>query len=66
MAEIAAKRLLCCGFQCTGKVMGQVYQWWRICREVNVFSRFEYHVLHFIFSCNLFTGFLILNSAWTR
>jgi hypothetical protein len=29
-----------------GKAMGQVYQyWWRICREINVFSsRFEYHM----------------------
>jgi hypothetical protein len=34
----------------TGKAMGQVYQClWKICREINVFSRFEYHmsyVLH--------------------
>jgi hypothetical protein len=38
-AEVATvKRLLCCGFRCTGKAIGQVYQcWWRICREVNVF-----------------------------
>jgi hypothetical protein len=32
VTEATVKRLLCCGFQRTGKVMGQVYQcWWRIC-----------------------------------
>jgi hypothetical protein len=25
VAETTAKRLLCCGFQCIGKAMGQVY-----------------------------------------
>jgi hypothetical protein len=30
-----------------GKTMGQVYQfWWRICREINVFSMFEYHMFY--------------------
>jgi hypothetical protein len=42
-------RLLCCGFQRTGKAMGQVYQcWWRMCREI-FFYKFRYHmfcVLH--------------------
>jgi hypothetical protein len=39
----------------TGKAVGQIYQcWWRICPEINVFSRFEYHVLHFKSVCNLF------------
>jgi hypothetical protein len=29
------------------KVMGQVYEcWWRICREINVYSRFEYHMFY--------------------
>jgi hypothetical protein len=47
VAETTVKRLPCCGFQRTGKAMGQVYQcWWRIRREINVFSRFEYHILH--------------------
>jgi hypothetical protein len=50
MAEKRAKRLLWCGFRRTGKAMGQEYQcWWRICREINVSSRFEYrmfYVLH--------------------
>jgi hypothetical protein len=27
--------------------MGQVYQcWWRLCREIHVFSRFEYHIFY--------------------
>jgi hypothetical protein len=35
----------------TGKAMGEVYQcWWRICREINVFSRFEYHMFYFLYS----------------
>jgi hypothetical protein len=30
--------------------MGQVYQcWWRICREINVFSRFEYHMFYVVY-----------------
>jgi hypothetical protein len=50
VAEITAKRLLCCGFRRTGKAMGQVYQcWWRICREINVFPRFEYHVFYVLY-----------------
>jgi hypothetical protein len=45
MAATTVKRLLCYGFRRSGKVMGQVYQcWWRICREINVFPRFEYHM----------------------
>jgi hypothetical protein len=56
-AEIAEttfkKRFLCGGFRCTGKAMGHVYQcWWRICREINVFSRFE-HITRFTFSTHL-------------
>jgi hypothetical protein len=36
--------------------VGQGYQcWWRICQEINVFSRFEYYILHFISICDLFT-----------
>jgi hypothetical protein len=34
VAETTVIRLLCCGFQRTGKAMGHLYQcWWRICRE---------------------------------
>jgi hypothetical protein len=46
------KRLLRCGFRRTGKAMGQVYQcWWRICREINVFSsRFEYRMFYVLYS----------------
>jgi hypothetical protein len=39
------------GFRRTGKAMGQVYQcWWRICREINVFPKFEYHKFYFLYS----------------
>jgi hypothetical protein len=58
VAETTAKRLLRCGFRRTSKAMGQVYQcYWRICREINAFSRFEYHVILFICICDLFTDF---------
>jgi hypothetical protein len=31
--------------------MKEVYQcWWRICSEINVFSRFEYHVFYILHS----------------
>jgi hypothetical protein len=47
VAEATAKKLLCCRFQRSGKVMGQVYQcWWIICRETNVSSGFEYHMFY--------------------
>jgi hypothetical protein len=57
MAETTVKRLLCCGFQHTGKAMGQGYQcWWRICREIKCFFQVQIlHVLHFISICDLFT-----------
>jgi hypothetical protein len=49
VAETTVKRLLCCGFRRTGKAMGQMYQcWWRICREKNVYSRFEYHMFYVV------------------
>jgi hypothetical protein len=41
VAETIVIRLIFCGFRCTGKAMGQVYQCWRVCREINVFPRFE-------------------------
>jgi hypothetical protein len=48
--DTTVKRLLCCGFWCTGKVMGQVYQcWWMICRVRNVFSRFRYHMFYVLY-----------------
>jgi hypothetical protein len=47
VAEKIFKRLLCRGFRRTGKAMGQVYRcWWRICREINVFTRFEFHMFY--------------------
>jgi hypothetical protein len=49
-ASGSVKRLLCCGFRSTGKEMGQVYQcWWRICREINIFSSLEYHMCHVLY-----------------
>jgi hypothetical protein len=43
------ERPVCCGFRCTGKTMGQVYQcWWRICREI-FFFRFEYHMFYVLY-----------------
>jgi hypothetical protein len=30
--------------------VGQVYQcWWRICREINVLSRFECHIFYVLY-----------------
>jgi hypothetical protein len=50
VAETTVKRLACCGFQRTGKAMVQVYQcWWRICLEINFFSRFEYHMFYVLY-----------------
>jgi hypothetical protein len=50
VAETTVKMLLCCGFRPTGKVMGQMYQcWWRIYGEINVFSRFEYHMFYVLY-----------------
>jgi hypothetical protein len=47
VAETTVKRLLCCGFRRTGKAMGQACEcWWRICREINVFSGLEYHIFY--------------------
>jgi hypothetical protein len=44
------KRLLCYGFRRTGKAMGQVYPcWWRLCREINVLSKFEYHMFYVLY-----------------
>jgi hypothetical protein len=49
VAQTTVQILLCCGFRRTGKGMGQVYQsWWRICRQINDFSRFEYHMFYFL------------------
>jgi hypothetical protein len=49
VAEIAAKRLLCCGFRSAGKGMEQMYQcWWGICREIIFFRVRMSHVLRFI------------------
>jgi hypothetical protein len=45
VVETTVKRLLCCGLRRTDKAMGHAYQcWWRMCREIHVLSRFEYHL----------------------
>jgi hypothetical protein len=50
VAETTVTRLLCSGFRHTGKAMRQVYQcWWRICREIDVISRFEYHMFYVLY-----------------
>jgi hypothetical protein len=44
------KKRLCCGFQTSDKAMGQGYQClWRICREINFFSSFQYHMFYFLY-----------------
>jgi hypothetical protein len=49
-AETTIKRLQCCRFWHTGKAVRQVYQcWWSICREINVFSKFEYHMFYVLY-----------------
>jgi hypothetical protein len=48
VAETTAKRLLCCGFRSTDKRMVQVYQR-MICREINGFSRLEYHMFYVLY-----------------
>jgi hypothetical protein len=50
VTETTVKGLLCCAFGGTGKSVGQVYHcWWSICREINVSSRFEYHMFHVLY-----------------
>jgi hypothetical protein len=69
VAETTVKILLCCGFQRTGKVIGQVYQcWWRICREINVLPMFEYNMFYVLhpFVTYLLTPphKIVLNLIW--
>jgi hypothetical protein len=50
VAETRIKSLLCCRFQRTGEVMRKVYQcWWKIYQEINVLSRFEYHMFYVLY-----------------
>jgi hypothetical protein len=40
-----------------------VYQcWWRICREIHVFSRFEYHMFYVLYA--FVTCLLTLPLTW--
>jgi hypothetical protein len=57
VAETTVKRLLCSGFRRTGKAMWEVYRCWcRIRREINDFSRFEYHMFYVL---NPFVTYLL-------
>jgi hypothetical protein len=50
VTKTAVKTLLCCGCRRTGKAMGQMYRcWWRICREINIFSSFEYPMFYILY-----------------
>jgi hypothetical protein len=45
--------------------MGQVYQcWWRICREIYVFTRFEYHMFYVSYPFVIYL--LTLPCSWNR
>jgi hypothetical protein len=60
VAEKTVKRLLCHGFRCTGKAMGQVYQcWWRVCREIIPPPKFEYHIFYIVYP---FGAYLLTHS----
>jgi hypothetical protein len=50
VAETTVKRFLSCGFRRNSKAMGQACQcWWRICQEINVLTRFEYHMFYVLY-----------------
>jgi hypothetical protein len=50
VVETTVNRLLCCGCRRNGKAMGQLHWcWWRICPEINVFSRFQYLVFYVLY-----------------
>jgi hypothetical protein len=37
-------------FRRSGKMVGHVYQcWWKICREINVLSRFKYQMIYVLY-----------------
>jgi hypothetical protein len=58
VAETAVKILQCCEFWHTGKAVGQVYQWWWMtCQEINLFSKFEYHMFYVFY---LFVTYLLI------
>jgi hypothetical protein len=48
LTETTFKRLLCCQFRRNGNAIGQVPKW-RTCREINVFSRFTYHMFYVLY-----------------
>jgi hypothetical protein len=71
VVETTVRILLCCGFWRTGKAMGQVWQcWWRICREINVFSQVRIsRVLRIISICGLFTdspSYILMSKGYVK
>jgi hypothetical protein len=45
------RQLICCRLWHTGKAMGEVYQcWWRVCREINILSRFGYYIFYILYT----------------
>jgi hypothetical protein len=49
--QITVKRFLYCRFQRTDKAMGQMYPcWWKVCREIKVFSGFNYHMFYVLYT----------------
>jgi hypothetical protein len=48
VAEATVKNVYAAGFRRIGEATGQIYQsWWRICGEIIVFPRLEYHIFTF-------------------
>jgi hypothetical protein len=64
VSETTITRILFCGFRRTGKAMGQVYQcWWRVFREINISSRFEYPVFYVLYQFVTYLPILLRNLA---
>jgi hypothetical protein len=67
VAETTVRRLLCCGFRHAGKAMGQLYQcWWRICREINIFPNFEYHMFYILYPFVTYWLTLRRSRSWPK
>jgi hypothetical protein len=63
VTEISVKKFPCCMSRPTNKAMGQVYQCWWICRQINVFFQVGIsHVLRFVSICDLFTDSILIPS----
>jgi hypothetical protein len=51
VAETTDKNFCAAGFDALVKQWNKyIYQcWWRICREINVLARFEYHIFYVLY-----------------